>query len=362
MKRIAISLLLLCGLAAICHAQFISIIGSKGVSSTQLTAPTFSPVAGNYSIPQTVTLSGPAGAIICYSTTGPITVTTPGACPVGSTAYAAGIAVTASTTIYAVSTQVGLTTSAGSSAPYVILATLGSGSVTQANFRISTVAGAALVDFNVAGALTPYIGAKITITDSTSHTIVGYIKAAGTGQTYGAQLLPNTTLTGTTSLTANTATLASVACASPSGSCLQVTTTGNFGQGCQGGTTVSGGLYQSTAYTVKGTESSLYYFKTGPGCTSTPYLQVSSGAPASLTQLTAYVTATGTTTTQAYANYTSGKTELWATPSLLQVLTPSATGVTVVSAQGGSAQAWASVNSSFTFNSSGNYTYTITTY
>ena len=60
------------------------------------------------------------------------------------------------------------------------------GAVTQANMRLSTTTGVAFVDFSSAGALTNYLGYQLVITDSTSKTITGYIKAAGTGETYGS--------------------------------------------------------------------------------------------------------------------------------------------------------------------------------
>ena len=70
------------------------------------------------------------------------------------------------------------------SSPGVI--TLASGSVTRANTKISAVDGTAFVDFSTANVLTDYVPykGKLTITDSTSKKLVGYIKAAGTGETY----------------------------------------------------------------------------------------------------------------------------------------------------------------------------------
>jgi prepilin-type N-terminal cleavage/methylation domain-containing protein len=63
---------------------------------------------------------------------------------------------------------------------------LSSGSVTQANMKMSIVNGTAFVDFGAVGSLTSYIGDKLTITDSTGYQLVGWVKAAGAGETYGS--------------------------------------------------------------------------------------------------------------------------------------------------------------------------------
>ena len=66
-----------------------------------------------------------------------------------------------------------------------------SGTVTLANSRLSLVAGTAFVDFSSAGTLTPYLNGKLTVTDSAGKKAIGYLKAAGTGETLGDVL--NTT-------------------------------------------------------------------------------------------------------------------------------------------------------------------------
>ena len=57
---------------------------------------------------------------------------------------------------------------------------------TRANTKISAGDGSAFVDFSESAYLTlpEHRGCKLTITDSTSKKLVGYIKAAGTGETY----------------------------------------------------------------------------------------------------------------------------------------------------------------------------------
>lgn len=50
-----------------------------------------------------------------------------------------------------------------------------SGTVALVNSRLSLVNGTAFVDFSAAGTLTPYIGGKLTVTDSAGKKAVGYI-------------------------------------------------------------------------------------------------------------------------------------------------------------------------------------------
>ena len=76
--------------------------------------PTFSPVAGNYLNPQTVSISDTTSGAVIYYTTDGSTPTT------GSTVYSAAISVSASQTLKAIATAPGDSTSAAASAPYVI--------------------------------------------------------------------------------------------------------------------------------------------------------------------------------------------------------------------------------------------------
>ncbi len=64
------------------------------------------------------------------------------------------------------------------------------GSVTLENIRLSLVAGTAFADFSEAGVLTNALGGKLTVTDSGGvNKAIGYIKAAGTGETTGTELI-----------------------------------------------------------------------------------------------------------------------------------------------------------------------------
>jgi hypothetical protein len=91
---------------------------------TPLAAPTFAPAPGSYPTPQTVILSGPTDAIICYRTDGvDPTASVPGTCDPGSITYTGPIDVLESETICAISTEVGQTNSNPNCATYGIAQT-----------------------------------------------------------------------------------------------------------------------------------------------------------------------------------------------------------------------------------------------
>lgn len=71
----------------------------------RLPSPTFSPPPGSYGPAQTVSLSGPAGAVLCYNTSGAATAATAGTCD--QSTYSTAITVSVTTTLSALSTQVG---------------------------------------------------------------------------------------------------------------------------------------------------------------------------------------------------------------------------------------------------------------
>jgi len=61
-------------------------------------------------------------------------------------------------------------------------------SVSRANIRLSRVAGTAFVDFSQPSSVTPYAGKYLVIQDSAGKKLKGWIKAAGTGETYGSEV------------------------------------------------------------------------------------------------------------------------------------------------------------------------------
>lgn len=151
-----------------------------------------------------------------------------------------------------------------------------SGSVTLANVRISAVDGKAFIDFSTGTDLTSHAGYYVILTDSSSKTIEGYIKAAGTAETLGTEV-------------------------------------------------ATGTLVAQTLYKITATDPDHF----GTGLTVGEY----------------FVSA-GTETCDA-----SNKVK--------QVLTPSATGATIVSEAGGTTYNWTSQESGFDYNDASNYTYEV---
>jgi parallel beta-helix repeat protein len=236
--------------------------------------------------------------------------------------------------------------------------TAASGSVTQANMRLSLVSGTSFVDFGTS--LSSYLGDQITITDHAGKNLIGYLKAAGTGETYGAELLSNTDFATTTGVSVwFNVTLASVA-GGQSGNALQLTQTGGgFGQAYETFTTVNGGLYRGSVYMKFGTETSLMgwsFFTPGPGSA----VRTQNAAPSTFTNFPLYFSAAGTSYLQAYTANTNATTSLFDTATVKQVLTPSTTGATITTTANGSTSGWTSEDVGFNRNDSGGYTYTVT--
>ena len=228
--------------------------------------------------------------------------------------------------------------------------------------RLSIVGGNAFADFSVLGSLTSYIGGLLTITDSGGHTVTGYISAAGTGETYGSQLLSNPSLGSVSNLSANNATLSIFTGGGQSADpYLNITLTGAYGGGLQSFSVSDGMLLKSSAYLKKGTETSGMWLcldnSSWSSVACTPEV-----LPGSWTQFTVYGTVNSGSTKfeQFYNGATSGQTSLFDTASAAQVLTPSTTGVTIVSTPGGSTRRWTLEQAGFNRNDPKGYTYTIT--
>jgi len=209
--------------------------------------------------------------------------------------------------------------------------TVASGSVTQSNMRLSTISGASFVDFSLPGALTPYLGDLLTITDSSaSRQLSGYISQAGTGETYGRQLLPDPGMDTLTAFSLYNATGTVLSSGCQSGSCLQLTATSAYGWAAQIFSVTAGMLVRSSAYLEVGTETSFLQIAIlDPSFTQ---LNTSGyGLPGAWTQDVVYATAdvTGSGFMQKFSATTVGDTSLFDTASVQQVLTPSTTGVTI---------------------------------
>ena len=254
------------------------------------------------------------------------------------------------------------------------------GTVTQANMRISAVdggatpSGGAFVDFSTAGTLVPYVGQYLKVYDSTGKTIEGWIKAAGTGETLsGSELIANPGFETVVSAgpPANFTTWAE---AVGTGGNIEVETTSiksgtNAAKYTKGSTpnysnqifsmgalklnkislwTRGDGTYAG-AYQLDDQTHSVTMFLVATGITSTTY-----------TQVTRYFTVpSGCSQGNFYVGGTTGGVIYWDDISVQQVLTPSTSGVTIVSTSGGTTYNWAVQTSGFNYNDT-TYTYTIT--
>jgi hypothetical protein len=120
LTRTSISLLF----CAVGLAQPAGFFGANYSASGTAATPTFSPGTGTYGGTQSVTIStATAGATICYVTSGTPSATVPGTCDGGSITYGSPVSVSASETLSALATKIGLTNSSVGSASYVINAT-----------------------------------------------------------------------------------------------------------------------------------------------------------------------------------------------------------------------------------------------
>jgi hypothetical protein len=238
------------------------------------------------------------------------------------------------------------------------------GSVTQANMRLSIATSTAFVDFSAPNTLTPYLGQNLVITDSAGKKLIGYIKTAGTGETYGSELTGNQTFEDTTGLVLKKSTVASVV-GGESGNCLEitgtdiypsVTTPDPFYNGN------SGNLYKFIGYSKKGSDNGVWlsiaqwdgtvYEDLGSGYwnNQTSWVQSTLYGTSKVGDQFIYFSAiTNTSGLTGYIDTFSGK----------QVLTPSITGVTIASTSNGSTYNWASEESGFNRNDSSGYTYNI---
>ena len=245
------------------------------------------------------------------------------------------------------------------SVSFVHAVTIASGSVTRANSRLSLVDGTAFVDFSAAGTLTAYLGQKLTITDSANKKATGYIKAAGTGETLGSELVTNGGFdSDTTGWRPQSCTIDSVA-GGQSGNCLQITVSETGQAASYTDVTASvGGLYRASMYVKSGTSGNeSYLLQLWFNEKNLYVVGTSSGV---WVEAVLYAVSTYTTpNVQPYKYGTTIGTMLFDTVSFKQVLTPSATGVTITSTPNGTTYNWTSIESGFNYNDASGYTYTI---
>jgi hypothetical protein len=230
-----------------------------------------------------------------------------------------------------------------------MLRLVSSGSVTQANMKISavnggaTASGGAFIDFSAASVLTDYLNHLLVVKDSAGRVIMGFPKAAGapTGETFGDEILDDTGFDDDSKWTKEEGWTVNASKAV--------------------GTTVAYGkeIYQHALSSPTG---KLYYrswdlvTRTGGGIKVriSTFFGIEYSTPATYT---GYSTGAATTRISIYSITTfSGTIDNF---SVKQVLTPSPTGVTIVSTQGGATYNWLSKDTNFNYNDASGYTYEI---
>lgn len=220
-------------------------------------------------------------------------------------------------------------------------AVISSGSVTRANLRLSTVNGLAFVDFSAAGALTPYIGCRLTIIDSTGDTLVAWISEEGTGETLGEELNVN----GDFAAGNANWTRSNVDCATG-----QAIFSGDAATLSQDIGATIGRLYRQQYTIASSNHTDLFY--SASGFTGSRAISKAVGTH------TYYLTAVDSDPLF-YVAFGAGFQTVMDDVSTKQVTAPSATGVWLVSAQGGATRNCTSIGASFTLNDPGNYSYRI---
>ena len=238
------------------------------------------------------------------------------------------------------------------------LTSVASGAVTQANMRISAVNGTAFTDFTLANVLTDYLNYFLVVKDSAGRVIQGYIKAAGTEETLSAEVLTNPSFDVNTNFwTPTDGTLASIA-GGQSNNCLEITrVSGGFQRAYQDPPYTAGKLYKGSGYVKSGSSGDESFLMSEPFGVGVFGSGTSSG---SWVQKSGYfVTYGGNFRIQLRKVSATAGTMLFDEVSLKQVLTPSATGVTITSTKGGATFNWEAKDASFNYNDASGYTYTI---
>jgi len=229
------------------------------------------------------------------------------------------------------------------------------GSVSLANTRLSLVAGTAFVDFSAAGTLTPYLGGKLTVTDSAGKKAVGYLKAAGTGETYATPAWADDCADdGTADWSKNDCTLTFDT------DHYVATYTAVTQHIYKSATLGSGKLFKASLDIKNGMASSVpVYLQVNGGLGSNVLNFANANTTADYATLAGYATPGTQNALDIYSTMTGAGNYLFKNYSLEQVLTPSATGATITSTRGGTTYNWASVEAGFNYNDSAGYSYEI---
>jgi len=228
-----------------------------------------------------------------------------------------------------------------------------SGSVTKANIRLSIEPGKAFVDLSAANTLTNYLGYKLVVTDSAGKKLTGYIKAVGAGETYTANYVTNPTFDNDTGWNKHgTASISDGVLNLPAGSDSASQTLSGFTEvigklihiggdwtrtSGAGWLTHAANNYQTTPFTAS------FNIALGAGAQTFSVYQTTERATGTATEIQTSATGAGTLDNLVWR----------------QVLTPSATGVTITSTSNGTTYDWASEDSGFNKNDTSNYTYAV---
>ena len=239
--------------------------------------------------------------------------------------------------------------------------------ISQANMRLSAVDGTAFIDFSAANVLTDHIGKRLTVLDSAGKKLIGFIKAAGTGETYIERLInpgfEGTYVSGVAPNWGVSRGTKSEFTDSPHGglAAQQIDNpAGNSAYLNSLGASAAGRLTKPSAW---------YKCLSGTGFLSVSddvlNFEISTGlSQAAWTQVSVYVTAMGgafSLNLYATSNAVAGVNSIvWDDASIPQVLTPSATGVTIVSTPGGTVFNWESKEAGFNYRDLAGYEYLIT--
>ena len=221
------------------------------------------------------------------------------------------------------------------------------------------------MDFSTANILTDYVPdrSKLTITDSAGKKLIGYIKAAGTGETLGANVLTNGDMESFTGWT-------------QAYGAFSAETTDKI-EGAQSGkftltnTLGYGYFYRYPAWSldclyaidgfIKNLTIDTMYIEVGPvaGYNRKQIFPLSV-PPSTWTEFSGYYTPpTSSLIFISYANGLSGNAWLTDNVTIKQVLTPSTTGVTITSTADGSTFNWATKEAGFNYNDDSGYSYEI---
>lgn len=238
---------------------------------------------------------------------------------------------------------------AGSSGIKVNNTILASGSVTLANMRLSLIGGAAFADFSAA-VFASYIGKRLIIIDSAGKKAVGYIKAAGTGETYGSNLITEWT---------NLAGHPYETFTSSGANITSAIETGVDGQAYTNYWSITKGMAMKGVINLtlnSGTMQIYGWMLGGGGSYAIPNQLVTNGEHSYY-----YSESLGGSSGMLYIR-SYNASNYSATFTLKQILTPSSTGVTITSTPNGSTYNWESIETGFNYNDAAGYTYQITDY